>query len=246
MAVKERIPEEVAATGEMIAAALLEGGRAQITVRSLKTGEHIKLSFACKKKGADGRYISRASQAGRVGYLDADKIDVTDPDLDWPETKVGAHVRGTQRFYADTRDAARAWTARALLEYAFENGNLGEKAEIMLATRCCYCGRKLQDPISIARGVGPECFGKATGSKLARRTADGIQDGDADPGDLELADAADREAQAEAEARMEYQTEADGPLDYGDEGAAEAAAETRPLTLLEQLAAGADLRGLRS
>lgn len=167
MAVKERIPEYVQTDSDGILKALTEGGRAEITLRSYRTGEHVTLLFAAKAKGPDGRYISRATRAGRVGLAESHKIDVTDPGLEWPDAKIGARLTGTGRWYGDTADMARDWAARAILEYAFYNTNLAEKAEVLLATRCAYCGKKLTDPVSVARGVGPECFGRATGSKRA-------------------------------------------------------------------------------
>jgi hypothetical protein len=35
----------------------------------------------------------------------------------------------------------------------------------METTRCKKCGRALRDPVSIARGVGPECAGRAGGNR---------------------------------------------------------------------------------
>jgi hypothetical protein len=35
----------------------------------------------------------------------------------------------------------------------------------MEATRCKKCGRTLRDPESIARGMGPECVGRAGGNR---------------------------------------------------------------------------------
>lgn len=36
---------------------------------------------------------------------------------------------------------------------------------VLEAVVCGYCGRKLTDPVSIERGIGPDCFGKMTGTK---------------------------------------------------------------------------------
>lgn len=38
----------------------------------------------------------------------------------------------------------------------------------MQATRCKKCGRTLRDPVSIARGMGPECAGSIGGRKKYR------------------------------------------------------------------------------
>jgi hypothetical protein len=46
------------------------------------------------------------------------------------------------------------------------------------ASRCGRCFRTLTDPVSIDRGIGPECFGRDTGSQhvAAERAANGGQD----------------------------------------------------------------------
>lgn len=36
---------------------------------------------------------------------------------------------------------------------------------VVEADLCSRCGRELTDPVSIGRGIGPECFGKATGTR---------------------------------------------------------------------------------
>jgi hypothetical protein len=38
-------------------------------------------------------------------------------------------------------------------------------AEIKIASFCGRCGRPLSDPVSIDRGIGPECYGRGTGSQ---------------------------------------------------------------------------------
>lgn len=41
-------------------------------------------------------------------------------------------------------------------------------ASIEAESQCGLCGRKLTDPVSIKRGIGPECAGKPTGTKILR------------------------------------------------------------------------------
>lgn len=60
------------------------------------------------------------------------------------------------------------FAAKAALHYArtgdvLKPGN--GTISVVEATRCGMCGIKLKDPVSIERGIGPECFGKATKSK---------------------------------------------------------------------------------
>jgi hypothetical protein len=63
------------------------------------------------------------------------------------------------------------YAAGVALRYAWtgtvpnpENGSV----EAVEAAKCGRCGAKLVDPESIARGLGPECAGKATGSTTIR------------------------------------------------------------------------------
>lgn len=151
--------------------ALEDGGRAMVTVRSKKTGEHVSLKLAAKKrKPGSRRFLSRGSSEGRVGIKEADAIFVDDPSLMYPEGKVGV-------FYLDTGewrpvrkgDPARIWSAEKVLLWALGSYNLEKYAEVFIELRCSFCGHALRDPVSIERGIGPECYGRHTRSKSAPR-----------------------------------------------------------------------------
>lgn len=145
------------------------GGRAEITVRSLKSDQHVRVTLAAKKRGEDGRFISRAKSAGRVGTEDADVIFANDPARDFMSSGLAKLCRTGKfagRIFKDTQDANRAWTAQMLLQAVTgEREDFPESAEVFLASKCCACGKTLSDPESIIRGIGPECRGKSTGSK---------------------------------------------------------------------------------
>ena len=124
-----------------------------------------------KKKEADGRgYVSRATIEGRVGLKEANVIFVDDPTLEWPDGKVGA-------FYLDTGewkptkdgDPARIWAATKAFAWAHGSFDLDESAEVFMELSCSFCGKPLTDPVSVERGIGPDCFGRYTGSKAAKR-----------------------------------------------------------------------------
>jgi hypothetical protein len=55
--------------------------------------------------------------------------------------------------------AAAYWRARDRAEVAERI-----EADLVRAGRCRRCGRLLTDPVSIERGVGPDCTKKATAS----------------------------------------------------------------------------------
>lgn len=62
----------------------------------------------------------------------------------------------------------------AIFEYA-ATGQTAGREEVREATRCGRCMLPLTDPISIDRGIGPDCFGRDTGSQhvAADRDASG-------------------------------------------------------------------------
>lgn len=159
------------ATAERLKAALESGGRALITVRSKKTGTHVTLRLACKKKKPGGRgYVSRGSSEGRVGTKDADAIFADDPTLIWPEGKVGIFNLRTGEWRTDKKgDPSRIWAAEKALLWALGSYDLTAHAEVFIELRCSFCGHALRDPVSVERGIGPECWGRHTGSKSAPR-----------------------------------------------------------------------------
>jgi hypothetical protein len=164
--------ERTEATPDRLREALEDGGRAVISVRSKKTGQHVPIRFAAKKKKPDGRgYLSRGTIKGRVGTKDADVIFADDPSLAWPDDKVGTFDLRTGE-WRPTKDvdASRLWAAEKALAWALGRYSLDEKAEVFIELRCCFCGHPLTDPVSIERGIGPECYGRHTGSKSAKRS----------------------------------------------------------------------------
>lgn len=154
----------VVASPARVKAALENGGRAVVTVRSHKTRKHVTVVFVARKRRESGGWVPRNTSAGRVGIGGADAIEARDPDLEYPNNYVG-------RFYLDTgewragreADGARVYAAEKVIAYALAGQELS--SEVFLATECSYCGHQLKDPVSIERGVGPECYGKHTGSK---------------------------------------------------------------------------------
>ena len=129
------------------------GGNARFTLKSKKTGNHI--SFRIKKaKDGDAYFISAAKQAdeGAGGFNYAGWMKAG-------ETKVRTSAKSNVNLSG----------ARAALDWTLRNVNKAEmpaQLEVWHEGKCCRCGRKLTDPVSVARGIGPECFGKMTKSKV--------------------------------------------------------------------------------
>lgn len=166
----EQVPEFVLATADAIREALMSGGRAVVSVRSKKSGEHVTLTFACKARKSGGQgWLSRATGAGRVGFEAADCVEVRDDALEYPDNYVGRFYTGANASWRAGKgaDPKRAWTGEKVIAFALGGYPLDHQADVYLATRCCFCGKRLTDPVSVERGVGPECYGKHTGSKMA-------------------------------------------------------------------------------
>lgn len=161
-------PHGVVADPERVRHALEHGGRAVVTVRSWKSGKHVTIVLVARKRRPEGSgWVPRNTSAGRVGIGEADAIEARDPELEYPDNYVG-------RFYLDTgewragkdADGARVWTAERVIAYALAGQDL--QSEVFLASQCSYCGKQLTDPESIERGIGPECYGKHTKSKMQK------------------------------------------------------------------------------
>lgn len=151
--------------------ALEIGGRAVVTVRSRKSGEHVTVQFTAKKREPEGRgFVSRATIEGRVGIRDADAVFVDDPTLMWPDGKVATFLPKTGEWKpAKGVDRSRFWAAEKVFAWAHGRYALEESAEVFIELTCCFCGKPLTDPVSIERGIGPDCYGRHTGSKSAAR-----------------------------------------------------------------------------
>lgn len=140
-----------------------QGGRVVVSVRSKKTGEHISIKFQCCRKNESGR----GKKWPKVPLGEATHVFISVPnasDAGWDD-KVGTFYPRSHRFYeADNADPARVWAACAAAHWL--NGEAEEKnATYHETNECGRCGRELTDPVSVERGIGPECFGKETGSQ---------------------------------------------------------------------------------
>jgi hypothetical protein len=168
--VEAEVPEYVPASADVIREALTGGGRAVVSVRSQRSGKHVTIVLYCRKqKEGERGYVSRATAAGRVGLSDAYCVEARAEDMEYPDNYVGRlYLPDGPRWRAGKQaDALRTWTAEKVLSFALGGYPLDHQADVFIATSCSYCGKRLTDPVSVERGVGPECYGRATGSKVA-------------------------------------------------------------------------------
>lgn len=73
---------------------------------------------------------------------------------------------GTGRLFTDLSEADAHFKALQVAVEYVNGGMLPLGWAIEAEDRCGVCGRKLEDPVSVARGIGPECAGKPTGTKV--------------------------------------------------------------------------------
>lgn len=162
------------------AARMISAGNVVVTVKSRSTGEHITVKLASRLKNDSGR----GKKWQPVGPDQASHIfaSVRNADRAGWDDKIGTYYPRNGRFYEDDNaDSARVWAAAAVLRWLC--GEADEThATYQESSECGRCGKQLTDPVSIERGIGPECYGKITGSQhqekqkrepLARRSADG-------------------------------------------------------------------------
>lgn len=158
--------DTIRADAERVRTALYEGGRIVVTVRSKATGAHVTLAMNAKAE-KDGRLMSRRTREGRVGLNEADVLFVDTPEGDY----VGRlNVSTGNVSFGRAASAPDRWTTEKVLAYAAGQFDLDAVAEVFLAAQCTICGKRLTDPESIERHVGPECHGRQTASRRAQRT----------------------------------------------------------------------------
>lgn len=137
---------------------MLQAGRVTVTFKS-PTGQHITITAKCRAPKQDGNGWGHASlDAAKVIFFSVPQAG----EGGWDD-KVG---KLTARGFTPERNAdpARTWCANQLIAFC-EGRALPIGLEAFEESRCGCCGRALTDPVSIERGIGPECYGKLTGSQ---------------------------------------------------------------------------------
>lgn len=138
------------------AARMLEQGRVTVTFQS-PSSQHITVRARCRKPGQNNGpwEVCPLAEAMVISF---DVPSSTGAD------KIARYSR--RKGFVPDRDAdnARVWSARQLLRLVTGQSIPGALT-VVEADRCGVCGRELTDPESIDRGIGPDCFGKLTGSK---------------------------------------------------------------------------------
>lgn len=140
---------------------MLDAGDVRVTVTSSRTGEHITIRFKAHRKDEAGK-----KRWPRCPLAEASHVFVEVPNPDGWGDKVGTFYPESGRWFADDHaDPARVWAAAEAARWLDASEQASPQATYLEESRCGRCARRLTDPVSIERGIGPECYGKETGSQ---------------------------------------------------------------------------------
>lgn len=146
------LPQPTTRAGRMMAAGVIE---ATVT---LPNGQHVTVKASSRKRvGAGWRYCPVTDPFAKVN------LSVLGTKVGWMNPGWTVTWRTSNVAYKDA--------VRALMSYAAGNLATSGGYRVQEASRCGRCFRSLTDPISIDRGIGPECFGRSTGSQHVPATA---------------------------------------------------------------------------
>ena len=135
---------------------MMAAGRVTVTFRSERTGEHITILAKARKKDENDKWSRGPLDEALVVFFEV-------PNQEGWNDKVGKATRRAGFTPDRLADRARVFCAERLLDYV-AGRPMPAGLEAFEESRCGCCGRALTDPVSIERGIGPECYGKQTGS----------------------------------------------------------------------------------
>lgn len=119
-------------------------GNATITVKNARTGAHYTYEVSeCPDKPGQLWFVSLQVEPGRFEYMGC--IWGGKEYKHGRKSLIGQDAPGAIAFW---------WTWEHL-----RAGTLPDAVEIWHSGTCCRCGKRLTDPESIERGLGPQCAG---------------------------------------------------------------------------------------
>ncbi len=124
----------------------LTAGKATLTVLSKKTGSHLTFK------------VSKGKAEGSPHFVSV----MTGSDNETSFTFLGSIFNGADYRHGFRSTISKEAPSAQAFEWLWKNIDAipEEKAELLPATNCCRCGRKLTHPASVTDGIGPECAGK--------------------------------------------------------------------------------------
>lgn len=152
---------------------MLAAGRVKVTVTSHKTGEHITILFKVFVDNRNKEFAPKGKNWMPCTWDEATHVFIEVPNQgDWND-KVGTYYPRNGKFYEDrSADGARIYAAALAARWL--NGETFEST-CQEESECARCGLTLTDPVSIARGIGPVCLGKMTGSQHQVKVREAVE-----------------------------------------------------------------------
>lgn len=158
----------------------LAGGRVQFAVRVPEDELVRYVRFDAKRRnpeGSDKRY-------SQVPFAEATHVFISEKGYGTPSIGTyyppkGKYTEG-RVFLADGRNPGDPHVDAITAVIDHVSGQ-PTSAKVDAEDRCGICGRKLTDPVSIERGIGPECASKPTGTKILHASKFGQQKLDVEP-----------------------------------------------------------------
>lgn len=147
-------------------------GRAQFSVTSADGVRYVKIE--AKIKLDEGGYVKGTQPLDEATHVFVSEKGYGTPRIGTYYPPKGKFTNG--RFFpADNADPSFVWALEQVVSFVNDGTTDAEVTQIEVESRCGLCGHKLEDPKSIARGIGPECAGKPTGSKILHSSIFGGQ-----------------------------------------------------------------------
>lgn len=118
-------------------------GRAKFSLKSLKTGEHYTFWITNESPGDHDYYFVKTGTGvllGRLGFFNGGALSF--------RHAIGELKLTPNEYNLSEQAIAFGWFIRHMDS---------PQVEFYHAGRCGKCGRTLTDPVSIDRGIGPEC-----------------------------------------------------------------------------------------
>jgi hypothetical protein len=144
---------------------MVAAGRCQL---ALTTDEGVTLYVKIEAKAKDLPGSSKRYTA--VPLEDATHVFISEKG--YGTQRLGTYYPAKGRFYEDIDPQSPHMQALRAVESYLRGEDLPVPfVSIEAESRCGLCGRELTDPVSIKRGIGPECAAKPTGTKILHASA---------------------------------------------------------------------------
>lgn len=132
------------------------GGKSEFTIENLSTGTYYKYKVTKSKDNENLFFVRVMGENGKwfyAGYLNL--------QYGWyRQGRNGNLQHGCYRQGRNGKLGPDTPQIRGLLYALRREEGLPRPMILMHHGRCACCGHKLNDPISVARGIGPDCWKK--------------------------------------------------------------------------------------